>query len=34
LKESGRHPVQLVIGCTGFRGLIINQALKEPFVDY
>lgn len=27
LKEGGRHPVQLVIDCTGFRGLIINQPL-------
>jgi len=34
LKEMGRHPVELVIDCTGFRGLIINQALKEPFVNY
>jgi tryptophan halogenase len=34
LEESGRHPVQLVIDCTGFRGVIINQVLKEPFVSY
>jgi len=34
LEESGRHPVELVIDCTGFRGLIINQVLGEPFIDY
>lgn len=34
LKETGRHPTELVIDCTGFRGLIVNQVLKEPFVDY
>lgn len=34
LKERGRHPVELVVDCTGFRGLVINKALKEPFVDY
>lgn len=34
LKERGRHPVELVIDCTGFRGLIINEALKVPFIDY
>ena len=34
LQESGRHPVELVIDCTGFRGMIINEALGEPFVDY
>ncbi len=34
LERTGRHPVELVIDCTGFRGLIINQALGEPFESY
>ncbi|MGI9394827.1 MAG: tryptophan halogenase family protein [Boseongicola sp.] len=34
LKENGQHPIQLVIDCTGFRGVIINQILKEPFISY
>lgn len=34
LKEGGRHPVELVIDCTGFRGLVIRQALGEPFEPY
>lgn len=34
LQESGRHPVQLVIDCTGFKGVIINEVLKEPFISY
>ncbi len=34
LSETGRHEVELVVDCTGFRGLIINQALKEPFISY
>jgi glycine/D-amino acid oxidase-like deaminating enzyme len=34
LKEGGEWPVELVIDCTGFRGLLINQALGEPFESY
>ncbi|SMX42518.1 Flavin-dependent tryptophan halogenase RebH [Maliponia aquimaris] len=34
LRAKGRHPVQLVIDCTGFRGRIIQQALGEPFDSY
>lgn len=34
LKETGRHPVELVIDCTGFKGLLINGALEEPFIPY
>lgn len=34
LHESGRLPVELVVDCTGFRGLIINEALGEPFISY
>lgn len=34
LQDTGRHEVQMVIDCTGFRGLIINGELGEPFVSY
>lgn len=34
LEESGDHPVELVIDCTGFRGMIVNGALEEPFISY
>ena len=34
LAESGRREVQFVLDCTGFKGLIINQVLKTPFVSY
>ncbi len=34
MKEHGRLPVELIIDCTGFRSLIIQKALGEPFVAY
>ncbi len=34
LKEKGRVPVELVLDCTGFRGLLINGQLEEPFESY
>ena len=34
LKEHGTHPVEFVIDCSGFRSLILRQALDEPFVPY
>lgn len=34
LQRQGRRPVELVIDCTGFRGVIINKVLKVPFHDY
>ncbi len=34
LDKTGRHEIELVIDCSGFRGLIINQALDEPFISY
>lgn len=34
LEKGGRHPVELVIDCTGFRGLVINEALGVPFESY
>jgi len=34
LDQSGRHEVELVIDCTGFRGVIINEVMNEPFISY
>ena len=34
LKERGDWPVELVLDCTGFKGLIIKEALGEPFQPY
>jgi hypothetical protein len=34
LKDGGLMPVQFVVDCTGFRGLIIQKALGEPFESY
>ncbi len=34
LQRQGRRPVELVIDCTGFKGVIINQVLGVPFKDY
>jgi tryptophan 7-halogenase len=29
----GLHRADLYVDCTGFRGLLVNQALGEPFID-
>lgn len=34
LQKSGRREVELVLDCTGFRGLIINEVLGTEFVSY
>ena len=34
LEQGGHWPVELVIDCTGFRGLIIQKAMDEPFQSY
>jgi tryptophan halogenase len=34
LRRNGLFPVDLVVDCTGFKGLIISGILKEPFDSY
>jgi flavin-dependent dehydrogenase len=33
-KEHGELSADLYVDCTGFRGLLLNQALEEPFLSY
>jgi len=33
-KEHGLLQADLYVDCTGFRGLLLNQALKEPFISF
>ncbi len=34
LQQKGDYPVELVIDCTGFKGVIINEALGVKRIDY
>jgi len=34
LAEAGRWPVELVIDCSGFRSLLLGEAMGEPFEPY
>jgi tryptophan 6-halogenase len=33
-RENGNLRADLYVDCTGFRGLLINQALQEPFISF
>jgi hypothetical protein len=34
LERGGDHPVEFLIDCLGFRSLILQQTLEEPFVSF
>jgi tryptophan halogenase len=34
LKKNGRHPAELVIDCTGFRGVVHSKISEDPFVSF
>ena len=34
LQRNGSHPVEFVIDCSGFRSLILREAMGEPFIPY
>ena len=34
LRERGEYPIEFIVDCSGFRGIVIRQALEEPFLPY
>lgn len=34
LERGGDYPIEFVVDCSGFRSLILQQALEEPFVSF
>ena len=34
LERRGTFPVEFVVDCSGFRGIVLKKALAEPFVSY